>query len=90
MKIRKLLTPDDSANLSQARRDRARIRRRGSERATIAAIVLRFASHAELIALAFAALFAFVRALGSLSRLGYGNSVEGPNASRFLCVSELI
>jgi len=45
--------------------------------ATIAAIAFRFAVHAELIALIVAALFAFVAALASLSRLRYGNPVEG-------------
>jgi hypothetical protein len=45
--------------------------------ATIAAIAFRFAAHAELIALIVAALFAFVAALASLSRLRYGNPVEG-------------
>ena len=52
--------------------------------ATIAAIAFRFATHAELIALVIAALFAFVAALASLSRLRYGNPSRGPNASRFL------
>jgi DHA2 family multidrug resistance protein-like MFS transporter len=44
--------------------------------ATIVAIAFRFAAHAELIALAVAALFAFAGALASLSRLRYGNPVE--------------
>jgi DHA2 family multidrug resistance protein-like MFS transporter len=45
--------------------------------ATIAAIAFRFAAHAELIALVVAALFAFAAALASLSRLRYGNPIEG-------------